>query len=161
MLWRGLGYNGDKVSRERSRMKELITEKEFEIRFSEVDLMKVVWHGSYPLYLEDAREAFGAEYGLSYQNYIDHNVFAPIVKMDIDYKRPLIYGMKPHIRIKYVPKASAKIIFDYEIFNPEDGTVFVKARTIQVFMDTNYELLWDSPEFFVEWRRKWDVEVSI
>ena len=47
---------------------ELVTEKELEIRFSEVDIMKVVWHGSYPLYLEDAREAFGAQYGLSYQN---------------------------------------------------------------------------------------------
>ena len=44
------------------KMSELVTEKELEIRFSEVDIMKVVWHGSYPLYLEDAREAFGAQY---------------------------------------------------------------------------------------------------
>ena len=52
---------------------ELKTSKEIEIRFSDVDMMKVAWHGSYPLYLEDAREAFGAEYDLSYQGYIDHN----------------------------------------------------------------------------------------
>ena len=38
----------------------------FEIRFSEVDSMNVVWHGSYPLYFEDAREAFGRKYGLSF-----------------------------------------------------------------------------------------------
>ena len=40
--------------------------KEIEVRFSEVDSMNVVWHGSYALYFEDAREAFGAKYGLEY-----------------------------------------------------------------------------------------------
>ena len=67
--------------------RELVVEKELEIRFSEVDMMGVVWHGNYPLYLEDAREAFGAEFGLSYALYIRENVFVPIVKMDVDYKR--------------------------------------------------------------------------
>ena len=89
---------------------ELVTEKELEIRFSEVDIMKVVWHGSYPLYLEDAREAFGAQYGLSYQNYIDNNVFAPIVEMDIKYKRPVLYGMKPHSCSKYAKVLAASLM---------------------------------------------------
>lgn len=39
-------------------MSELKASKDFEIRFSEVDSMKVVWHGSYAIYFEDAREAF-------------------------------------------------------------------------------------------------------
>ena len=55
----------------------LSVEKQFEIRFSEVDMMNVVWHGSYPLYLEDAREAFGVKYGLSYHKYIQENIYAP------------------------------------------------------------------------------------
>ena len=44
-------------------MKQLCAEKQIEVRFSEVDIMNVVWHGSYPLYFEDAREAFGKKYG--------------------------------------------------------------------------------------------------
>ncbi len=44
----------------------LSASKELEIRFSEVDSMNIVWHGSYPLYFEDAREAFGKKYGLGY-----------------------------------------------------------------------------------------------
>ena len=47
-------------------MIELKASKEVEIRFSEVDSMNVVWHGSYPLYFEDAREAFGKKFGLAY-----------------------------------------------------------------------------------------------
>lgn len=131
----------------------LSVEKQFEIRFSEVDMMNVVWHGSYPLYLEDAREAFGAEYGLSYHLYIKENVFVPIVEMKINYKRPLTYGMKPVIRITYRPTEAAKVIFDYEISDQQTGTICLTARTVQVFMDRNYNLLWESPEFYDDWKR--------
>jgi acyl-CoA thioester hydrolase len=73
--------------------------------------------------------------------------------MKINYKRPLRYGMKPIIKITYRPTESAKIIFDYEIFDPNDGTVFITAHTTQVFMDRNYQLLWDSPEFYTNWKK--------
>ena len=131
----------------------LSVEKQFEVRFSEVDMMNVVWHGSYPLYLEDAREAFGEVYRLSYHRYIDDNIFAPIVDMSINYKRPLRYGMKPTIKITYRPTDSAKIIFDYEIFDPETGDKFITATTTQVFMDRNYNLMWYSPDFYTEWKK--------
>jgi len=133
--------------------KVLSAEKQFEVRFSEVDMMQVVWHGSYPLYLEDAREAFGAKYGLSYHTYITENIFAPIVEMKINYKRPLMYGMKPVIRITYRPTDAAKIIFDYEILDPESGEVFLTAHTVQVFMDRGYNLLWFSPAFYTDWKK--------
>ena len=59
-------------------MKDLKASKDIEVRFSEVDSMGVVWHGSYALYLEDAREAFGQKYGLDYMNYFNHDCYAPI-----------------------------------------------------------------------------------
>lgn len=133
---------------------ELSVEKEFEIRFNEVDMMNIVWHGSYPMYLEDAREAFGAKYGLSYQKYISENIFVPIVKMDINYKHPLRFGMKPIIRITYRQSEAAKIIFDYTIFDKESGVECLSAHTVQVFMDREYKLMWYSPEFYTEWKKK-------
>lgn len=134
--------------------RELVVEKELEIRFSEVDMMGVVWHGNYPLYLEDAREAFGAEFGLSYELYIRENVFVPIVKMDVDYKRPVRFGMRPVIRIEYVPTDAAKVIFDYKLYDKESGDVFLTARTVQVFMDRDYKLMWFSPDFYTQWKRQ-------
>ena len=139
-------------------MMELVAEKKIEIRFSEVDVMNVVWHGSYPLYFEDAREAFGAKYGLSYKRYMDEKVFAPIVELDIKYKRPILYGMTPVVRIVYRPTEAAKIVFDYEIVDAETGTVFATAHSVQVFMDMNYNLMWDNPDFFVEWKKQWDIQ---
>ena len=134
--------------------RELVVEKELEIRFSEVDMMGVVWHGNYPLYLEDAREAFGAEFGLSYALYIKENVFVPIVKMDVDYKRPVRFGMRPVIRIEYVPTDAAKVIFDYKLYDKESEDVFLTARTVQVFMDRDYKLMWFSPDFYTQWKRQ-------
>ena len=134
--------------------RELVVEKELEIRFSEVDMMGVVWHGNYPLYLEDAREAFGAEFGLSYALYIKENVFVPIVKMDVDYKRPVRFGMRPVIRIEYVPTDAAKVIFDYKLYDKESGDVYLTARTVQVFMDRDYKLMWFSPDFYTQWKRQ-------
>ena len=132
----------------------LCAEKEIEIRFSEVDMMGVVWHGSYVTYLEDAREAFGARFGLSYNRYIVENIFAPIVEMNFHYRKPLRYGMKPVVRITYRPTDAAKIIFDYEMVNPADGEVFLKATSVQVFMDRDYNLLWEAPAFYLDWKKE-------
>lgn len=131
----------------------LSVEKPVEVRFSEVDMMGVVWHGSYPLYLEDAREAFGAKYGLSYHRYIKENIFAPLVDLRLNYRHPVKYGMQPVVKITYRPVDAAKIVFDYELYDPQSGTVFLTAYSVQVFMDSDYNLLWNSPDFYEEWKK--------
>ncbi len=134
-------------------MEKLSAEKRIEIRFSEVDMMGVVWHGAYAKYLEDAREAFGRQYGLSYTRYISESIFAPIVELNFSYKKPLRYGMTPLVRVTYRPTDAAKIVFDYEILDPESGEIFLKATSVQVFMDKDYTLLWESPAFYQDWKR--------
>ena len=74
-------------------MKELKASKEFAIRFSEVDSMNVVWHGSYSLY--------------------------------------------------------------FEIYDTEDNSLIATGSSVQVFMDLNYQLVWDNPSFYQEWKERW------
>ncbi len=135
----------------------LKTSKLIEIRFSEVDSMNVVWHGHYPLYLEDAREAFGAEYDLGYMRYVENGCYAPIVEMDFQFKHPLTYGMRPRIDIIFRPTDAAKIVFDYEIHDSESELLIATGHTVQVFMDLNYQLMWYAPPFFEEWKKRWGV----
>lgn len=136
-------------------MRELKTSKTFEVRFSEVDSMNVVWHGSYPLYFEDAREAFGKEYDLEYMGFFRHGYFAPLVELTFHYKKPIRYGMTPRIDIIYRPTEAAKIVFDYEIHDPADESLLATGHSVQVFMDTDYNLVWDNPEFYLAWKRRW------
>ena len=138
-------------------MKELKSSKILDIRFSEVDAMNVVWHGSYPLYFEDARELFGSQYGLEYMSFLDHGYFAPLVELTFHYKKPIRYGMHPRIDIIYRPTEAAKIVFDYEICDPSDESLLATGHSVQVFMDTNYQLVWDNPEFYSQWKEKWGV----
>ena len=134
---------------------ELFIEKNIDVRFSEVDSMGVVWHGAYPLYLEDAREAFGEKYGLTYANYVAQGYYAPIVDMQIQYKQPLRHGTQMKIIAKYKPTVSAKIIFEYEIRDRNTDILYSTGKTVQVFMDLDYQLVWQNPAWFVAWKNKW------
>ena len=136
---------------------ELKASKVLDIRFSEVDSMNVVWHGSYMLYFEDARELFGEKYGLTYMGYFDHGYFAPLVEMNFQWKKPIKYGMHHRIDIIYRPTEAAKVVFDYEIYDTEDESLIATGHSVQVFMDTDYKLVLYSPKFYEEWQQKWKV----
>jgi len=133
---------------------KLTASKEIEVRFSEVDSMKIVWHGSYVLYFEDAREAFGKQYGLGYLDIVENGYFAPLVDLRFNYKKPLTYGQKARVDISFRNVEAAKIIFDYEIYNVEDGSLIATGYSIQVFLDKQYQLVWTNPDFYLEWKRK-------
>lgn len=133
----------------------LKAEKLFEIRFSEVDSMGVAWHGAYAKYFEDAREEFGRKYELSYMLISRSGFFAPIVELTCKYRKPLTYEMKPLVVIIYRPTEAAKIVFDYEIRNAEDGEIHATGHSVQVFTDKLYNLLWANPQFYEQWKQKW------
>ena len=137
-----------------SKMIILSAKKEIEIRFSEVDSMNFVWHGSYALYFEDAREAFGKKYGLGYLDIFANGYYAPLVDLKFSFKKPLVYGRKARIEISFRNTDAAKIIFDYEIYDLEDNSLVVNGYSIQVFLDKQYQLVWSNPPFFEEWKRK-------
>ena len=126
--------------------------KPLDVRFSEVDAMQIVWHGSYALYFEDAREAFGAHYGLSYHTIADAGYYAPLVDLEFHYRRPIVYGDRPLITITYIPTEAAKVIFDYVITDETDGEVIATGRSVQVFLDSNRNLMWTAPEFYEKWK---------
>jgi acyl-CoA thioester hydrolase len=135
-------------------MKELKATVPLKIRFSEVDSMNIVWHGSYVMYFEDAREAFGKKYGIAYLDIFGQGYYAPLVDLSFKYKSPITYDMKPEITITYKPVDAAKIVFDYEITNPENGEVLATGHSVQVFMDLNYQLVWINPDFYEEWKKR-------
>lgn len=138
--------------------KGLTASKRFEVRFSEVDSMNIVWHGSYPLYFEDAREAFGARYGLGYMDIFGNGYYAPLVELSFKYKSPIVYGMPCRIDIHYRPTEAAKIVFDYEIHHAETDELLATGHSVQVFMDKEYRLVWITPEFYAQWKERWNMD---
>lgn len=129
--------------------------KEIAIRFSEVDSLKVVWHGHYIRYFEDGREAFGNQYGLGYMDVHQHGYVTPIVKSVCEHKLPLRYGDTAVIVTEYVNSPAAKIIFKFKIYNKQTEKLVATGETIQVFVDQKGELVLTLPEFYIAWKQKW------
>lgn len=130
----------------------LIIQKTIDIRFSEVDSMGVVWHGSYVKFLEDGRECFGLKYGLSYLEVAAKGLLIPIVDMKLSYKKSAKYGEKLVVETRFKNTPAAKIIFDYTIYRESDMEVLAKAETTQVFTDGNGQLIFSSPQFYLDWK---------
>jgi acyl-CoA thioester hydrolase len=134
--------------------KSLVDRTEVKVRFGEVDSMGIVWHGNYVKYIEEGRESFGHKYGISYLDIYAHNVMAPVVHMDIDFKRQVEYGDRLIVETTYLDQESAKIVFHYNIFRKSDNELVATAATTQVFIDLDREMLLYPPAFVMEWKRK-------
>jgi acyl-CoA thioester hydrolase len=131
--------------------------KEIVVRFSEVDSMKIVWHGNYIKYFEDGRESFGLKYNLGYLDVYKHNVMIPVVKVNCDYKKPLEYGDTAIVETRFINSEAAKIMFDYRIFRKSDNELAATGSSMQVFLTPEGELLLTSPRFFIDWKKKWGI----
>ncbi|TSA26818.1 MAG: acyl-CoA thioesterase [Bacteroidetes bacterium] len=128
---------------------------EVKIRFGEVDSMRIVWHGNYLKYFEDAREAFGDKYGIGYQDVLKYRVMIPIVKVQCDFKRPLKYGEQAIVEVRFVNTEAAKILFEYTIFRKSDMEIVATGSSLQVFLTPEGELLLTAPEFYSVWKKRW------
>jgi acyl-CoA thioester hydrolase len=132
----------------------LMTETLIRVRFSEIDSMGVVWHGQYLKYFEDGREDFGNKFGISYMNFYSQGILVPIVKIDCNYKRPLVYGDTALVETRFVECEAAKTKFDYTIYNNRNHEIVATGSSIQVFMNLSHELLLNFPTFFLEWKTR-------
>lgn len=127
------------------------------VRFSEVDSLRIVWHGRYLEYLEDAREAFGHEHGLEYMYMYDQGFLAPMYDIKMKYLAPATTDDVLSVTITYRPARGAKLIFDYEIRREADGQLLFTAETTQLFTTHDGEFVLSCPDFLTEWKKKHNI----
>jgi len=133
---------------------DLTTRTLVRVRFSDVDSMGVVWHGQYIRYFEDGREDFGNRYNVNYLDFHSKGFLIPIVKIECNYKRPLVYGDSALVGTRFVDTEAAKILYEYTILNERTNEVVATGSSTQVFLNLNHELLLAFPPFFLEWKKK-------
>jgi acyl-CoA thioester hydrolase len=135
---------------------KILTDRyDINVRFGETDAMGVVWHGNYLKFFEDGRESFGRSYGLKYLWIFENGFYTPIVSIKCDYKKPLYYGEDAYVITRYRDCEAAKIQFEYEIHRSSDDVILAIGESLQVFITHEHELILTSPQFFLEWKKKY------
>lgn len=128
------------------------------IKFSEVDSLRVVWHGHYVRYFEDGREAFGKQYGLGYLDIYENGLAVPLVDLQVNFKRILEYGDTAIIETTFLNSPAAKLVFEYQIKSAKHGYIACTGKTTQVFMSPEKkELFITMPPFMEAWKKKWEI----
>jgi acyl-CoA thioester hydrolase len=125
------------------------------VHFSEVDVMGIVWYGRYPLYFEEVSQELGRRCGMSFQDFYQANLRAPIVQFHIDYHQPL------RLDEEFTSKAilpwceGAKLLTEYEI-SKTDGVLIATAYTVQMFIDSRSEEAYiATPGLLENARQRW------
>ena len=85
------------------------------VRYCECDPMGVVHHASYIPWLEIGRTELLRTSGISYKTLEERGVFLVIVKLDVKYRRPVLYDDLVEIRTTWTGGSRIKIEHEYEV----------------------------------------------
>jgi acyl-CoA thioester hydrolase len=125
------------------------------VAFSEVDLMGIAWHGRYASFFEKASTELCRAAGLSFRDLHEANLRAPIVRLHVDYARPLLLDEEIVVEARLIWNAAARLNIEYVIRKP-DRSVAATGYTIQLFTDAaSGQLLMASPDLLIRRRREW------
>lgn len=94
---------------------------EIRVRYSECDPMGVAHHASYAPWLEIARTELLRNTGVSYADMERAGVFLVITRLEVNYKRPILYDDLIEVRTKVAGGSRVKIEHDYELAVTRDG----------------------------------------
>ena len=125
------------------------------VRFQEVDSLRVVWHGHYLSYFEDARVALGKAYGIGYHDLMAEGLTAPIVHASCDFFAPARFDDELEVVARLYERPSAKLEFYYEVWRRADSTLLAAGETVQVFADHEGALILTMPEFMRAFYGRW------
>jgi len=124
------------------------------ISFSEVDPMGVLWHGRYAFYFEQANEKLGRRCGMSYSDFMQENLRAPVVQFHVDYFASPMLAEEITTIGRFIWNEGARMNIEYEIIK-EDGTFAASGYTVQMFVTDAGEPLLTTPPMLERCRKLW------
>lgn len=113
----------------------ITTKKNIEIRYGETDQMGVVYHGSYPAFLEIGRIDWLKQMGFSYAKMEKDGFILPVISLTINFKRSLFFGEVLTLETSLMAAPKVKICFEYKLYNDQDLLVGTAATTL-AFLDS-------------------------
>jgi len=114
---------------------------EIAVRFREVDSYGIVWHGHYLDWMETARHAYAAAFGLDIADFQRRGMRFPMLECRLDYRNAARLGDRILVDVRLAEEPRRAIAFDYDVRRAADGLVLARARTVQVVQGEDGGLL--------------------
>ena len=123
-------------------------------RFNEADALRIIWHGHYASYFEDARVAFAKLYGITYQQLDAEGLKTPVKQLHVDYHAPLLFDHDYSITAGLFWNEAARMDMEYVIRDME-GNVKARGYTVQMFTSPEGSLCFAKPAFYENFYPRW------
>ena len=130
-----------------------ISETTVRVRYAETDKMGYVYYGNYTHYYEVGRVEALRQLGTSYKEMEDNGVMLPVYTCSLKYLKPAVYDDLLVIRTTIKELPTAKISFEYEIYNQKQELLNTGNTTL-VFIDMKTNKPRPAPDSFLEKIRK-------
>jgi acyl-CoA thioester hydrolase len=110
-----------------------VTRVPIRVRFGETDLMGIAHHGSYLLYVEEARVEYLAKRGVTYAEWVQRGMHFAVIDARVRYRQASLFHDNLVVETWIGSHSRVGIRFDYRIWRGE--TLIAEAETTLVCVD--------------------------
>jgi acyl-CoA thioester hydrolase len=102
---------------------------EYRTLYVDTDRSQVVYHANYLRYFEYGRASLMRDAAYTYKEIEESGFVYPIIKVELDYFRPLYYDDAMYIHTRPSNLERVRLQFDYVITHPASGDIVCKGLT--------------------------------
>lgn len=111
-----------------------LNKTELRVRYSDTDHFGVVYYANYLNWLEAGRTEILRDNGISYADFEKKGMFAPVVKVEVEWKSSARYDDIITVETKIEKIGNSSVEFSYNIIRKKDNLLLATAKTVNVFI---------------------------
>jgi len=112
-----------------------IVETTFHVRYAETDQMGIVHHAAYVVWLEEGRSQWLRSNGRSYAKLEQEGFVLAVSELQVRYLQSARYDQRVTVRCWVESVQSRQVQFNYEVVDPQNGTVFVTGYSKHICLN--------------------------
>ena len=107
---------------------------EFRVRYADTDHFGVVYYANYLNWLEAGRTEILRDNGITYADLEKQGIFAPVVKLEMEYKAPAGYDDIVVVETRIAKVGNSSVEFHYDIRRKSGNLLLATGKTVNVFI---------------------------
>ena len=112
---------------------------EHRVRYSDTNHFGVVYYARYLDWFEAGRTEILREKGITYADLEKKGLFAPVVEIKVNYKKPARYDDIIQLETEIENIGNSSIKFNYKVYNKKTKELLAEAYTVNVFINKDME----------------------